>query len=252
MKKLFVILSAALCLAACGKADRGYMFDKLYEDPTLFGIQMVLDAPSDITESGAVITFSITDRESAIVSYGVVVGEESYSQHPFQFDASEDGAGFKAEVSGLRAGTQYYVRSYYVTASGDVNFSLEKTFTTKGTKISLITITAEPFEAYLDYEDGYYIDSSGNKFKYAFAWKLTLTLAPDLDDSEIEEVGFERNGNYYPLRNDPPYAGTSLVYKGLVYSESGEVKMDLRGRISFKDGHYSYSDVYKFVLKAAE
>ena len=88
MKKLFVILSAALCLAACGKADRGYMFDKLYEDPTLFGIQMVLDAPSDITESGAVITFSITDRESAIVSYGVVVGEESYSEHPFQFDGS--------------------------------------------------------------------------------------------------------------------------------------------------------------------
>ena len=129
MKKLILILAAVLCLAAC-EDKSGFTYDKVYDDPDIFNLPIKMDAPTKITENGAVFKVMLKTKEE-IIARGVLVSLESFSNNPAIFYSDETGNVFEVEVTGLRAGTEYYARSFILTAKEDLITSLERKFTTR-------------------------------------------------------------------------------------------------------------------------
>lgn len=132
MKKLLILLAAVFCLAAC-EDKMGFMYDKVYDDPDIFNLPVKMDAPSQVTESGATFKIMIKTKDQ-IVERGVLIAEEPLSNHPQVFYSDETGNIFEITVSGLWPGTAYYARPFILTASGEVIAGLEQAFVTLGTK----------------------------------------------------------------------------------------------------------------------
>lgn len=248
MKKLFVLLAAALCLAAC-EDKAGFKFDNIYDDPDIFDMPLKMDAPTQVTNDGATFKIMLKTREN-ITSRGLVVAEDSFSQYPEIYYSEETSNTFEMTIDGLRSGTVYYARAFCVTEKGDVLWSMEQEFLTKGIKDNWITVTTAAEEGYLDYEDGYYIDSQGNRYKYAFIWSATVSIAPDVDDTEIAEVGYEREGKYQPLSRTWPFAGMTYTKKNVVYNQDGIVTFAVRGYIRYNSGQFIYSDFRNVIMSA--
>ena len=76
MKKLFVLLAAALCLAAC-EDKAGFKFDNIYDDPDIFDMPLKMDAPTQVTNDGATFKIMLKTKEN-ITSRGIVVAERTW------------------------------------------------------------------------------------------------------------------------------------------------------------------------------
>lgn len=248
MKKLLLILAAALCLAAC-EDKAGFKFDNIYEDPDIFDMPLRMEKPTLVTNDGATFKIMLRTKES-ITTRGIVVAEDSYSQYPEIVYSDETGNVFEVALSGLRSGTIYYARAFCVTEKGEVLWSLEQEFTTQGVKDNWVTVTSAIEEGYLEYEDGYYIDSHGNRYKYAFVWSASVAISPDVDDSQIAEVGYEHDGTYQPLSRTWPFAGQTYTKKHVAYNNDGKVEAVFRGYIRYKDNHFIYSDFHHLIMTA--
>lgn len=248
MKKITFLLAAVLCLAAC-EDKTGFLYDKVYDDPDIFGLPLRMEAPTQITNDGATFKIMLKTREN-ITSRGLVIAEDSFSQYPEVVYSDATGNVYEITVDGLRPGTEYFVRAFCVTESGDVSFSLEQEFTTLGQKDNWITVSTAPSEGYVNYENGYYIDEQGYKYKYAFVWELTLSIAREVDDTQIAEVGFEREGRYQPLSRTWPFSGMTYTKKNVVFNQDGAVDFAIRGYIRYKDDRFIYSDYHRVIMIA--
>ena len=158
MKKIYRIIALACCcmivLQACKKDE---------EDVIVPSLQTAVIA--NITETTASATAKIvTSGSSAITECGVCWSTVANPTVENQKVTAGQGTGeFTVQITGLKSGTTYYVRSYAITASG-VTYGDQRSFTTEG-QLSLLLPFAErfiglenfpPFWKTLDYDgDGY-------------------------------------------------------------------------------------------------
>lgn len=179
MKNLYKILflcSIYTLTVACGDSD-GHE-DPVTPTPTPTPEQPTLATPtvSNITESSATVTTTVTGSTTGMTRHGFCYG---ISANPDTGGATADLiTGWSTSLTNLQAGMTYYVRAFLTNAAGTV-YSQQTSFTTTGS-----TTPEDPWASYKvpNYADDYRNFSSWNdrsKWNLANVHDPTVMLADD-------------------------------------------------------------------------